>query len=108
MTTLTVGTGGGATLRDDFIGISNMQDPARTGSRTVTVNLGGTFRQGDLLRLTGPALSTTSTSDIRLGGHFVGRDGTFAGTDKTPITVNGRTLTLSLPAGTATLVTLTP
>jgi len=88
--------------------LDNLQDPATTGNRTVTVNLGGTYRQGDLFRLTGPSLSTTSTSGIRLGGHFVGRDGTFAGTDKTPITVNGSTLTLTLPPGTATLVTLTP
>jgi hypothetical protein len=88
--------------------LDNLQDPASFGDRTVTVDLGSRFTHGDLLRLTGPSLATTSTSGIRLGGHFVGRDGTFAGTDKTPVTVNGSTLTLTLPAASATLVTLTP
>jgi hypothetical protein len=88
--------------------LDNLQDPAGNGDRTVTVNLGSRFTHGDLVRLTGPSLATTSTSGIRHGGHFVGRDGTFAGTDKTPVTVNGSTLTLTLPPASATLVTLTP
>jgi len=86
--------------------LDNLQDPASNGNRTVTVHLGAAYTQGDFLRLTGPALN--AKSGISLGGHTVGLDGTFAGTDKTPLTVSGSTLTLSLPPGTATLVTLNP
>ncbi len=34
--------------------------------------------------------------------------GTFAGTETTPVTVNGSTLTITVPAHTAMLVTLNP
>ncbi len=86
--------------------LDNLQDPASHGSRTVTIKLDGAYHQGDLLRLTAAAL--TSKTGIKLGGASVAPDGTFPGTTKTPITVSGSTLTLSLPAGTATLVTLNP
>jgi hypothetical protein len=79
---------------------------AASGSRTVTVNLGAAYAHGNLLRLTGPGLN--ARSGLTLGGHTVGADGTFAGTDKTSIPVAGSTLTLTLPAASATLVTLTP
>jgi Glycosyl hydrolase family 79 C-terminal beta domain len=75
-------------------------------SRTVTVNLGGAYAQGDLIRLTGPGL--TATTGITLGGGTVRHDGTFSGATHTPVTVSGSTLTLTLPATSATLVTLTP
>jgi hypothetical protein len=45
---------------------------------------------------------------LKLGGHTVGSGGTFAGTETTPVTVNGSTLTITVPAHTATLVTLNP
>jgi Glycosyl hydrolase family 79 C-terminal beta domain len=83
--------------------LDNLQS---SGSRTVTVHLGGSFTQGTLLRLTGPSL--TARTGISLGGATVAADGTFPGTSKTAISVSGSTLTLSLPAGTATLVTLNP
>jgi hypothetical protein len=84
----------------------NVQDPATSRPLITTVRLGGTYTQGNLVRLTGPGLA--AKTGITLGGHVVGRDGTFAGTDKTPLPVNGTELTLSLSSGTATLVTLTP
>jgi hypothetical protein len=86
--------------------LDNLQDPKSHGNRTVTIKLDGSYQQGDLLRLTGPSLS--SKTGIKLGGASVALDGTFPGTTKSPITVSGSTLTLSLPAGTATLVTLNP
>jgi hypothetical protein len=76
------------------------------GSRTVTVNLGGAYTQGDLIRLTGPGL--TATTGITLGGGTVRGDGTFSGITRTPVTVSGSKLTLPLPATSATLVTLNP
>jgi hypothetical protein len=84
----------------------NVQDPATSRPLITSVRLGRTYTQGDLVRLTGPGLA--AKTGITLGGHFVGRNGSFAGTEKTPLPVNGSELTLSLPPGTATLVTLTP
>ncbi len=84
----------------------NVTDPASNGPLTTTIHLGATFRHGNQITLTAPSLQTQT--GILLGGHFVGKDGTFAGADATPATVNGSDLTLSLPAGSATLVTLTP
>jgi hypothetical protein len=75
-------------------------------SATTTVKLGGTYTQGTQLQLTGPALD--AASGLKLGGHTVGAGGTFAGTETTPVTVNGSTLTITVPAHTATLVTLNP
>jgi hypothetical protein len=77
-----------------------------SGSRTVSVKLDGKYTSGDLLGLSAPAL--TSKTGITLGGAKVASNGTFPGTTKTTITVSGSTLTLSLPAGSATLVTLNP
>jgi hypothetical protein len=73
---------------------------------TTTVHLGGTYTAGTQLQLTGPALD--AKTGLTLGGHFVGKGGTFAGTETTPVSVNGSDLTISVPAHTATLVTLTP
>jgi hypothetical protein len=84
----------------------NVTDPASNGPLTTTVHLGASFSQATQIALTAPSLQTQS--GITLGGHFVGRDGTYAGAESTPITVNGSDLTLSLPAGSATLITLTP
>ncbi len=86
--------------------LDNLTDPKTTGSRTVTVKLDGTYTQGDLLRLSASAL--TAKTGITLGGASVASDGTFPGTTKSSVAVSGRTLTLTLPAGTATLVTLNP
>jgi hypothetical protein len=82
----------------------NVTDPAATGNLSVTVKLGGTYTSGDTYALRASSLATQS--GITLGGHFVGKNGTFAGADHTPLTVNGSTLALSLPAGSATVVTL--
>jgi hypothetical protein len=84
----------------------NVTDPATTGAMTTTVHLGGTYHTGSFVRLS--ASSLKSQSGITLGGHFVGKDGTFVGADATPLTVGGSDLTLSLPAGSATVVTLNP
>ncbi len=79
---------------------------ATNGSRTVTVNLGGTYTRADHIRLTGPALD--ARTGITLGGSTVAGDGTFGPVTRTPVTVSGSTLTLTLPPASATLVTLTP
>ena len=68
--------------------------------------MGASFTHGDLVRLTAPSLTTQT--GVTFGGHFVGKDGTFAGTDSTPLPVSGSDLSLTLPGGSATVVTLTP
>jgi hypothetical protein len=45
---------------------------------------------------------------VRLGGHFVGKSGTYAGPDRTPLTIHSNTLTVSLPAGSATVFSFNP
>jgi hypothetical protein len=86
--------------------LDNLQDPATAGERVVTVKLGGKFRTGDLVRLSGPSLD--AKTDITLGGATVTNDGTFPGVTRTPIKVAGNTLKLTLPPASATLVSLTP
>jgi hypothetical protein len=84
----------------------NVTDPATNGPRSTLVHLGATYTSGSLYRLTAPAL--TSQTGILLGGHFVGKNGTFAGVDTTAVSINGSDLSISLPAGSATVVTLNP
>jgi F5/8 type C domain/Glycosyl hydrolase family 79 C-terminal beta domain len=84
----------------------NVSDPAGTAAYPVKINLGSTFTHGDFFRLTAPSLD--ATTGITLGGRAVTANGTYAGPTHTPLTVNGKTLSLNLPAGTATVITLTP
>ncbi|OLB79351.1 MAG: hypothetical protein AUI14_10345 [Actinobacteria bacterium 13_2_20CM_2_71_6] len=73
---------------------------------STTVHLGQTYTSGSTVALTAPSLS--SKTGVTFGGHFVGKDGTFAGVAPTQLTINGATLTQNLPAGSATVVTLNP
>jgi hypothetical protein len=84
----------------------NMTDPATGGDRQVTVNLGGKFRKADFVRMTGPALD--AKTGMTLAGKTVAGDGTFPPITPTPLKAGGDKLKLTLPAGSATLVSLTP
>jgi hypothetical protein len=75
-----------------------------TAALGTTVQLGQKYTSGNTVALTAPSL--TSKTGITLGGHFVGKDGSFAGVAPTPLSVNGSSLTLNLPAASATVVTL--
>jgi hypothetical protein len=86
--------------------LDNLQDPARFSERKVTVKLGGRFGRADFIRMTGPGLD--ATSDIKLAGNTVANDGSFPAITRTPLKVKGTTLTMTVPAGSATLVTLSP
>jgi hypothetical protein len=83
----------------------NMMDPARPGDRAVTVNLGGKFRKGEFIRMTGPALD--AKDGITLAGKSVTGEGTFPRITPSRLAVSGDTLKINLPPGSATLVTLT-
>jgi hypothetical protein len=86
--------------------LDNLQDPASATERKVIVKLGGRYAHGDMIRLVGPALD--ATTDITLGGSTVSDDGTFPPLTRTPVKVTGRTLTLTVPPASATLLTFTP
>jgi hypothetical protein len=93
----------GSTLK---LVLVNVTDPASNGARSTLVHLGATYTSASTFALTAPSLTTQS--NILLGGHFVGKGGTFAGVDTTPVSINGSDLSISLPAGSATVVTLNP
>src|SRR3989440_7094797 len=71
---------------------------------STSLQLGASYTSGNTEALTAPSL--TSQTGITFGGHFVGKNGTFAGTAPTALSINGNHLSLNLPAGSATVVTL--
>jgi hypothetical protein len=86
--------------------IVNVDDPTTTSPTTVTFKLSTSYHHAYFYRLTAPTLD--ATDNIRLGGHFVGHSGTYSGPDHTSLTINGKTLKVSIPAGTATVFSLNP
>jgi hypothetical protein len=86
--------------------LDNIQDPAHNGPTNLRLNLGASFRSGRKVELT--AGSLTATTGITLGGQTVSPDGHLAPPRSTPFQVGGNTFTLSIPAGTADILTLTP
>ena len=86
--------------------IVNVTDPASTRPLTTTLKLPASYHHAYFYRLS--ASSLDAQSGITLGGHVVGRSGTYAGPDHTRLVVNGKTLTVSVPAGTATVISLLP
>jgi hypothetical protein len=86
--------------------LDNLQDPASFGATSLQLNLGATFHSGNRINLTASGL--TATSGITLGGKSVQADGTLPAPTATPVTVNGSSLTVSVPAGSAAIITLVP
>jgi hypothetical protein len=86
-----------AVVLDDF------QDPSSNGATSLQLDLPASFGSGDEVDLTASGLS--ATSGITLGGQTVQSDGDLAAPTETPISVDGDTVTVSIPAGTAELLT---
>ena len=86
--------------------IVNVDNPANSAARPVAFTLPASYHNGSFYRLSAPSL--TATSGISLGGHSVSANGTFAGPAPNSLRVNGKTLSVSVPAGTATVISLTP
>jgi hypothetical protein len=84
--------------------LDNVQDPASNGATTLQLSLGATFTTGSRVDLTASAL--TAKTGITLGGQSVQSNGTLPAPTATPLSVNGSTLTVSVPAGSAALITL--
>ncbi|MBV9022681.1 MAG: hypothetical protein JO362_02470 [Streptomycetaceae bacterium] len=88
------------------VALINVQDPAHSGPTTLRLGLGASFAAGRKVELTAGSLS--ATTGITLGGQTVSADGHLALPRSTPFQVGGNTLTISVPAGTAEILTLTP
>jgi hypothetical protein len=86
--------------------LDNLQDPASFGATALQLDLGATFHSGTRVNLTASGLS--ATSGITLGGKSVQADGTLPAPATTAVTVNGMTLAVSVPAGSAAILTLKP
>ena len=84
--------------------LDNVQDPASNGASTLELEFGQSFTEGSSYSLS--ASSLTATSGITLGGQSVQGNGTLAAPKTTPVTVNGSTLTVTVPAGSTTILTL--
>ncbi len=84
--------------------LDDVQDPASNGATTVQLNLGGTYHSGTRVNLTASGL--TATTGITLGGQTVAANGTLHAPTTTPVTVNGSTLTVTVPAGSTAFLTL--
>jgi hypothetical protein len=84
----------------------NVADPTASTPYPVKISLGATYTHGDFYRLSAATLD--ATTGITLGGRIVGSDGTIAGPTRTTLSINGKSLSLNLPPGSATVVTLTP
>ena len=84
--------------------LDDVQDPATNGASTVQLSLGGSYHSGTRETLTASGL--TATTGITLGGQTVQPNGTLPAPTTTPVTVNGNTLTVTVPAGSAAFLTL--
>src|SRR5256884_278271 len=59
---------------------------------STSVHMGQSYSSGSSVALTAPSL--TSKTGITFGGHFVGKDGTFAGVTPASLAVSGSSLTM--------------
>jgi hypothetical protein len=84
--------------------LDDVQDPASNGATTVQLSLGGSYHSGTRVNLTAGGL--TATTGITLGGQAVQSNGTLPTPTTTPVTVNGSTLNVTVPAGSAAFLTL--
>ena len=83
--------------------LDNFQDPASNGASSLQLNLGANYTTGQQVNLTASGL--TATTGITIGGQSVQSNGTLPTPTATPLTVNGSTVTVSVPAGSAELLT---
>lgn len=80
------------------------KDPTTAGPVSTSVNIGAAFTgAADELQMTGSSL--TSSTGIAIQGASVGRDGHFTVGAPTQLTVSGGAVSLTIPSGSATLLT---
>jgi hypothetical protein len=84
--------------------LDDVQDPASNGASTLQLDFGQSFTSGTSYSLS--ASSLTAKTGITLGGQSVQSNGTLAAPKTTPVAVSGSTLTVTVPAGSTTILTL--
>ena len=89
-------------MLDDF------QDPSANGPTDVTLDLGGHYRgAAQTLLQTSSSDGLAATTGITLGGHAVSGTGQFPASRYTPVPVHGDTTTVTVQAGSATILKFT-
>jgi hypothetical protein len=83
--------------------LDNVQDPASNGATTLQLDLPASYTSGEQVDLTASGL--TATTGITLGGQTIQANGSLPTPTTTPIDINGNTLTVTIPAGSAELLT---
>jgi Ricin-type beta-trefoil lectin domain len=83
--------------------LDDFQDPSSNGATSLQLDLPASYSSGEEVALTASGLS--ATSGITLGGQTVQSDGDLSAPAETPISVDGDTVTVSIPAGSAELLT---
>jgi hypothetical protein len=83
--------------------LDNFQNPSGNGASSLQLDLPASYTSGVDVALT--ASGPSATSGITLGRQTVQSDGDLPAPTSTPISVHGDTVTVSIPAGTAELLT---
>ena len=84
--------------------LDDVDNPSTTGSTTVQLDLGASFSHASQTALTASG-GLTATSGITLGGQTVQSGGTLAAPITTSWAVSGDTATVTVPAGSAQIIT---
>jgi hypothetical protein len=84
--------------------LDDVDNPSTTGSTTVTLDLGASYSHASQVALTASG-GLTATSGITLGGQTVQSGGTIAPPTTTSFPVSGDTSTVTVPAGSAEIIT---
>jgi len=84
--------------------LDDVDDPSTTGPTTVQLDLGASYGWASQVDL-GASGGLTATSGITLGGQTVQADGTLPAPDSAGFDVGGDTVTVTVPAGSAEILT---
>jgi Glycosyl hydrolase family 79 C-terminal beta domain len=84
--------------------LDDVDNPSTTGSTTVTLDLGASYASASQVNLTASG-GLTATSGITLGGQTVQSGGTIAPPTTSSFAVGGDTATVTVPAGSAEIIT---
>jgi hypothetical protein len=84
--------------------LDDVDDPSTTGSTTVQLDLGASYGWASQVDLTASG-GLSATSGITLGGQTVQSDGTLPAPNPAGFDVGGDTVTLTVPAGSAEILT---
>ena len=84
--------------------LDDVDNPSTTGSTTVQLDLCATYASASQVSLTASG-GLTATSGITLGGKTVGSNGTIAAPTTSSVNVSGDTATVTVPAGSAQIIT---